>query len=168
MRNLLLAGLIVSNMIAIAQKIETDLEKYTPKPKRFIDKVEVFAGPSLSFNYGNKLVDNYSDLIENKRLMKVGYSYGIGVYHPVKGRLDINARVLFEQKGTKSQLNSYSYASRSIINSEYSYDYLTFYLAPTFLIGKRKNLRSFYFGSYEHFVQAKNLCKKSSELRLEA
>ena len=28
-----------------------------PEPKRFIDKIEIFAGPNLSFNYGNKFVE---------------------------------------------------------------------------------------------------------------
>jgi hypothetical protein len=148
MRNLLLAGLIITNVIALAQKTEPGSETYILKSKRFIDKVEVFGGPSLSFNHGNKLVDNYNDgLITNKRFMKVGYTFGLSVYHRVKDRLTLNARILFDQKGTKSELNSYSYTSRSIVNSEYSYNYLTIFLAPNFLIGKHKNI-SISLGGY--------------------
>jgi len=51
--------------------------------KRFIDKVEVFAGPNLSFNHGNKFIDNYNDApyVQNTRKTKVGYSFGLVVDH---------------------------------------------------------------------------------------
>lgn len=152
MKNLLLASLMLSNVIALAQKIEPARETYIPKTKRFIDQVEVFGGPSLSFNHGNKLVDNYNDgLITNKRLMKAGYSIGIGAYHPVKDWLELNTRVLFEQKGTRSQLNNplnpVNDDSRLVTNSEYSYGYLTVCLTSNFFIGKRKNV-SVLFGGY--------------------
>ena len=152
MRNLLLAGLIVSNVIALAQKIEPESKTYMPTTKRFIDKVEVFGGPSLSFNRGNMFIENYSDpIIQNKRLMKAGYSIGIGAYHPVKNWLDLNARVLFEHKGTRSQLNNplnpVNDDSRLVTNSEYSYGYLTVCLTSNLFIGKRKNV-SVLFGGY--------------------
>jgi hypothetical protein len=114
--------------------------------KRFIDKVEVFAGLNLSFNYGNKFIENYSDAkIQNKRLAKVGYAFGVGVYHPVNNWLDINVRVQWEQKGTKAQLDhplSYYYIpnTRQLITSEYDYNYTTILVAPRFSLNKKENL----------------------------
>lgn len=137
-------------MIALAQKIETDLEKYTLKPERFIDKVEIFVGPSLSFNYGNKFLKNYrDDLLENKRLPKVGFSFGAGVYHSVKKYFDINARLFFEKKGSKAELNVpfIPDGNRYIINSEYTYNYLTIQLIPRVLIGIKRKF-SLKFGGY--------------------
>lgn len=130
--------------MALAQEGSQDIR--LPKPKRFIDKVEVFAGPGLSFNYGNKFVENYEDdNVQNRRLLKVGYNVGIGLYHPVSDRIDINARVQYEQKGNKNELNvplnPVNDDSRVIINSEYSYRFLTLSIAPQIYFGKNKQWR---------------------------
>ncbi len=54
---------------------------------KFIDGVEIFAGPSLSFNHGNKFIENYEvESIENKRLLKLRYTVGIGFYHKLTNR----------------------------------------------------------------------------------
>jgi hypothetical protein len=85
---------------------------HLPKSKRFIDKVEFVIGTGLCFNHGNMFVENYrgeyanGNYVENKRLTKIGYSIGIGAYHPVNDWIDINVRVLWEQKGYKSELNT--------------------------------------------------------------
>ena len=114
-----------------------------PEPKRFIDRVEVFAGPGLSFNYGNKFVENYKDEnVQNRRVLKVGYNIGMGLYHPLSDRIDINARVQYEQKGNKNELNvplnPVNDDTRVVISSEYSYRYLTLSAMPQIKIGKNR------------------------------
>jgi len=112
-----------------------------PEPKRFIDRVEVFAGPSLSFNYGNKFIENYKDEnVTNTRLLKPGYVFGIGGYHPLSSRLNLNVRLQFEQKGTKNELNTPSLPDGRIISSDnYSYNYLTIIAAPQITIDRKMN-----------------------------
>jgi len=119
------------------------------EPKRFIDKVEVFAGPSLSFNYGNKFVENYNDEnVSNERLLKPGYAFGIGVYHSISNRFDLNVRLQYEQKGTNSELNTPTLK----INSEYTYKYLTIGLTPQTYFGHNRNL-ALAIGGYYSILQ---------------
>lgn len=95
-----------------------------PKPKRFIDKVEFVVGAGLCFNHGNMFVENYrgefanGNYVENKRLTKIGYSIGLGVYHPVNDRIDINIRLLWEQKGYRSELNTTLSTAREFRESD--------------------------------------------------
>ncbi|MBS1556245.1 MAG: hypothetical protein JSU09_15095 [Bacteroidetes bacterium] len=120
-----------------------------PKSKRFIDKVEVFVGPNLSFNYGNKFIENYKDeFVKNTREAKAGYIFGIGAYHPLKDWLDLNLRIFYEQKGTNSQMNT----PGLIITSKYDYRFLTVSIAPVAYVGKRKNF-SISLGGYFSRIQ---------------
>lgn len=109
-------------------------------PLKFINKVELFAGPSLSFNYGNKFIENYKDEnIENKRFLKFGYTAGIGVYHTVSKKVQLNARFQYEQKGRKTELNTPLTSTSRVINlKDYSYNYLTLAIAPQMMFGKNQ------------------------------
>lgn len=114
-----------------------------PKPKRLIDRIEVFTGPNLSFNYGNKFIENYKDEnVTNKRLLKPGYVFGIGGYHPLSDRLDLNVRLQFEQKGTKNELNTPSLpeGNRQFDYFNYTYKWFSITVAPQILIGKKKRI----------------------------
>ena len=67
--------------------------------KKFMDQVEIFGGPNLSFNHGNKFLENYSDQsITNKRLPKLGLSFEIGAYQPFSSYLSLNVRLLYAKK----------------------------------------------------------------------
>lgn len=131
----------------LAQEHHAELPRL-PEKKRFIDKMELFAGPNASFNYGNKFVNNYKgeytngNYVENKRIMKPGYSIGLGVYHPIVDWLSINSSVLWEQKGSKARLdvplNPVNDDRRLTIESTYTYKYLTITLAPILYIGNSK------------------------------
>jgi hypothetical protein len=139
-----------------------------PEPKRFIDRIEVFAGPNLSFNYGNIFIENYrgeyadNNYVVNKRLLKPGYQFGVGVYHPLANRIDLNVRVLFERKGTKNELNNplnpVNDDTRQISKDDYNYSYFTANASPNFYLGhKRKWSTS--FGIY--YSRIKNLSGSS-------
>jgi len=124
-----------------------------PEPKRFIDKIEIFAGPNLSFNYGNKFVDNYYDgVIKNTRLTKIGYWVGLGLYHPITARIDVNAKVQWEQKGAKAELNRPLGNDRQTITSEYTYNYTSISISPRYLLGKKKVAIS--FGGYVAMISS--------------
>ncbi|MFM7429311.1 MAG: hypothetical protein ACKO1F_05365 [Flammeovirgaceae bacterium] len=112
-----------------------------PKPKRFIDRFEIFIGNNFSFSYGNKFIENYDDwVIKNTRLLKAGYLFGLGLYHPINKRFDLNLRLQLEQKGTKAELNRPFGNSRQTITSEYNYNYTSVSLSPRYLIGSKENL----------------------------
>lgn len=120
-----------------------------PVPKRLIDKVEIFSGPNLSFNHGNMFVENYrgqyanNNVVTNKRKLKSGYLLGIGVYHPLAKRIDLNLRIQYEQKGTKNILNNplnpVNDATRQISTDNYTYNYITISASPVVYLGNKKN-----------------------------
>jgi len=138
-RNLIVWIWMLAASSALAQNSSTQANM----PLRFINKIEIFAGPGLSFNRGNKFIENYKDAnIENKRLLKVGYTAGVGIYHTLSKRIDLNLRFQFEKKGTMSELdhplNPVNNDSRQLISTSYSYNYLTLSLAPIAYIDKEK------------------------------
>lgn len=121
-------------------------------PLKFINKIEVFAGPSLNFNYGNKFIENYEDeSVENMRKTKVGYVFGVGAYHPLKDWLDLNLRIIYEQKGTNSQMNTHDLK----IDTNYKYQYLTLTISPMIFIGKSKKFALSVGGYYGIILSAK-------------
>ena len=144
-RQALILIITLSSFNLIAQD-RPDLQ--APKSKRFIDKVELFGGASLCFNHGDMFVDNYSgdyangNFVQNKRLTKAGYSVGVGVYHPIYNWLDITARIMWEVKGSNSELNHplnpVNDNDREIETSEYTYTYLTFSFAPKIYFTKKR------------------------------
>ncbi len=136
MKYVFIIVLMTCNGIVWAQNALPEL----PEPKRFIDKIEVFAGPSLSFNYGNKFIENYKNgNIENKRFLKFGYTAGVGVYHSFSRKIQLNARLQYEQKGRKTELNTpLTSTSRAIIFKDYSYNYFTLVVAPQFMLGSKQ------------------------------
>lgn len=134
MKYVFIIVLMITNGIVWAQNALPGL----PAPKRFIDKIEIFAGPNLSFNYGNMFIENYNDdNVTNKRLLKLGYLFGLGIYHPVKDRLDINLRLQYEEKGTNSEMVT----PGLIRKTDYTYRYLTISLAPRILLFNKTKLK---------------------------
>ncbi len=131
-------------------------------PKRFVDKVEFVVGPSLCFNYGNKFIDNYcSNIFTNEKELKVGYCFGLGLYHPIKSRIgviSINARILFEQKGTKAKFTtapldtSATHNLVQTVESDYSYRYITLSIMPSIYFGKNKKW-SISLGGYYNWLK---------------
>lgn len=74
-----------------------------PDRKRFIDKIEILLGPMLSFpddnGFSERLKQTSSGTILDSYNSKFGYSLGIGVGHTVSKKFDLNARLLWEQRG---------------------------------------------------------------------
>jgi hypothetical protein len=143
-KRIFLIILMIGNTVALAQ----DALPQLPQPKRFIQKIEIFAGPNMSFNYGNMFIENYrgeysnDNYVVNKRLLKPGYVFGAGVYHPFSDRVDLNVRLQYERKGIRTELNTPTYNSnnRIIMYAKYDYDYLTITVRPQILLGEEKNM----------------------------
>jgi len=111
---------------------------------RFFEKFELYTGANLSFNYGNKFVENYKDeVIENQRELKSGYVVGFGIYKVISNKVQLNFRAQYEHKGTKSTLHTPNIR----INSEYDYEYLTVSIIPKIYLGQKRNFH-LAFGSY--------------------
>jgi len=116
-------------------EVDSLLVSKTPEQKRLIDRFEIFIGPSLSFNYGNKFLQNYSDEnISNRRMAKPGYSFGLGVYHSFNDRIDLNARLQYDQKGVITEFENFHVSWYN----DHSYNYLTFALAPVVYLGNER------------------------------
>lgn len=145
-----------------------------PYAKRFINKIEVFAGSNLSFNYGNMFIENYrgeyanDNFVINERQLKPGYLFGLGVYHPLSRRIDLNFRLLYEKKGTKNELNSPSNPvntdARLVTLDEYSYNYLTVNASPNFYFGPKKKW-SISVGGYFSKIKSLKGSSKSYDTR---
>ena len=152
-RSILFCALILVYFSVFSQEAS---KLRAPDQKRFIDRVEFVFGPSLSFNHGNRFVDNYKDdVMENKRLTSIGYSVGLGAYHPINNWLGINARIIWEQKGSRAELNvplaPVNNDARLIIESKYSYKYLTIAVLPQVYIGLKKRF-TLSVGGYYSFI----------------
>jgi hypothetical protein len=75
-----------------------------------------------------------------KRLTKVGYMFGVGVYRPLSDRIELNARLTYEHKGAKSELDTPLTPESRVINVEdYTYKYMTLSVAPRIYVGKKEN-----------------------------
>lgn len=105
--------------------------------KRLIDKIEIFGGPSLSFNYGNKFIENFNDgNFENKRLFKLRYAIGIGLCRGLANRVDLNLRMQYHQRGTKNELRLPE--NGTVTSSSYTYSYATIQAATILWLGQNK------------------------------
>lgn len=158
-------SLILVNLLLISSTVfgQHDDNYQTVESKRFIDKVEFVIGAGLCFNHGNMFIENYrgeyanGNYVENKRLTKLGYSIGIGVYHPVNDRIDINVRVLWEQKGYKSELNypinPINNDAREYNTSEYTYNYFTVPVTAKIFVERRRKL-AILLGGYLSLIRS--------------
>jgi hypothetical protein len=145
-----------------------------PKPKRLIDKVEVFVGPNLSFNNGNMFVENYrgdyadNNYVTNNRHLKFGYLVGIGAHHSLTKKIGLNVRVQYEQKGTKNELNNplnpVNDDARLIQKNDYTYSYFTINPSSIFYVG-RKSKWAISFGVYYSRIENVKGCIETYNTR---
>ncbi len=104
---------------------------------KILSRFELVAGPSFSKNSG--YLSDYGS--------KAGYSFGVGYYQKLSKSFSINIRSLYEQKGSSASQHIGLYEGWNNVNYpnvsyEYSsqFQYLTFYLLPTFQFGRNKNV----------------------------
>ena len=114
---------------------------------KILSRLELVAGPSLSKNSG--YLSDYDN--------KLGYSFGVGYYQNFSKSFSLNVRSLYEMKGSSA---TYSYGLRKMdgttteMTDRYTtqFNYLTFYLLPTFRLGPQKNIY-ISAGGYYSFLQ---------------
>ncbi len=110
-------------------------------------RFSLIVGPSLLSVRENEPYNQYG-------VPKVGFSAGIGIIKSLTSHMQLQGKMLFEKRGYKTSTPDTVYTTtngwmfgKSIYN--YHFDYLTFSIAPQFLIGKRKAISigaGFYFG----------------------
>lgn len=127
LRLIVLLVLICSSIAVKAQEEKTEYDDM----RRF----ELVLGPSFSMNTG--YLRDYKS--------KYGYELGIGYYLPVAKSFMINARLLYEQKGSTAvykytlyDVNKSVTPTREEITSRFNY--FTLYVIPTFQLGPKKNI----------------------------
>lgn len=81
-------------MLLYAATLYGQNEVPLPKPKRLISQIEFFGGPNASNFWGNSTI---SDQVINIR-----YTIGAGVSHELTPTLALNAKMLWENKGDKT------------------------------------------------------------------
>lgn len=124
-----------------------------PEPKRFISKVEIFAGPSIVGVHGNTDYEKYG-------VTKIGYIGGVSVSHVVSKRFDLDFKISYERKGSSQRVYAmyppdiYNNPPSSVlppvkttIDGTIDNSYLVFLLIPKVLFG-RDNKVHFGTGAY--------------------
>lgn len=94
----------------------------------FVNSLEIFGGPNVSYNYGNWRLRNYSDLrgVSNIRYLKWGWAAGAGFSIPIYKKLEMNVRVEYEKTGSDNNLTvpadyEDGVYRHSYVRSDYSY-----------------------------------------------
>jgi hypothetical protein len=116
----------------------------TPSAFHSKSKFSLIGGPSLLFVRENELYDQYG-------VPKIAISAGMGIEKGVTSRIKFQGKILFEKKGFKAAkkdtLNSANGPIIGDLINIYHFNYLTYSLAPQFLMGKKKAV-SLGFGLY--------------------
>jgi len=109
-------------------------------PNRIISEIEIIGGPSLSNCWGNYKPED--------QVVNMSYVFGLGLSHKLNGPFEVNAKILFENKGFKRNYlytfydeNEVPTTTRLVQGMEY--DYLTVALSAMYYFNKKEN---FYVG----------------------
>ena len=101
---------------------------------KVINRFEFVAGPSFSMNTG--YLGNYDS--------KIGYSLGIGYYIKLSNSFSLNLRTLYELKGSAAKHSYGLHDDNGMVDIDETtttkLNYMTFYLLPTFQLGRNKNI----------------------------
>lgn len=130
--------------------------------KQLLSRVEIIGGPNFSFLRGNTSVDN---TFENTRKIRNGISIGVGFYHRLNRSLDLNVKILYEQKGGISETVGayYDTTSQSLkqgtVQSNYRYDYYSMPILLDYRFGKRQQF-SVGVGPFASYLQKQIVTQK--------
>jgi len=130
---------LTSALIALSLFTTVTLFGQDPSP---VKKGKVITHYELVFGAGALMNNGY---YSQYMTPKYGYSYGFGVGHSFSKSFELNARGLWELKGSKVKVNSNGYSSDTgPIDETYYLDtdfkYFTASLLPTFKLLRNKNL----------------------------
>src|SRR6478609_1105491 len=88
------------------------LDSQKMMPKKFIDKIEIIAGPSLFYSHG-------SGYQSQTRTPKFGYSIGLGFNHRINDRIELAFNTLYENKSIANKqtyVNASSFSATTEVN----------------------------------------------------
>ena len=152
---LFLCASILVGINVFGQEANTD---QLPKQRRFIDKVEFLIGPTLQFpddnGFSERLKQSSSGTILDSYNSKFGYSFGFGLSHSINDRIEIKAKILWEQKGFIEEKKSISPTSPdfTFYKGDLKSDYITLGVAPVFYFSKNRKIQ-LYPGIYYSWLQ---------------
>jgi hypothetical protein len=146
-------AVLLTPLLGRAQE-KVDVEKL--RPKRVIDKVEVLAGPSISFTNGKDMIGGMNPRITTDYSSKAGYFVGVGLIHSL-GKVELRARVLWEQRGSVQKVFDNEPKGLFLILNETKYNYLTIGFTPTIFIGRNQKFYVFAGASYSKLSSAESV-----------
>lgn len=145
-------AILMHSLIQAQEKV--DVEKM--RPKRVIDKWELLAGPSMSFTNGKDMIGGMNPRITTDYSPKAGYFAGVGVIHSF-GKIELRARVLWEQRGSVQKIFDYEPNGLFLISSETKYNYFTVGFTPTIFMGRNQKFFVFLGASYSKLSSAESV-----------
>jgi hypothetical protein len=135
------AVLLTPLLVRAQEKVE--VEKL--RPKRVIDKVEVFAGPNLIMSNADEWTNFFNQAIGTTYEIqkKYGYLVGLGVAHSFTSKFELQGRLSWEASGFKEK---YTTVSGSVTNESFNNDnnaYLTLAFTGHLKIGTKNSWHLF-------------------------
>lgn len=144
MKKITILLLIFPSLTFISSKAQEQKPDYNAyAPKKFFSEIEFYAGPGIGYLRGSAAVSNNS----NKRKIKIGHSYGIGLVHKIGKKLHLNNKLLFERKGGVSEVTgTYFDQTTQTYNRgkslhDYTFNYYTLSVAITRAFDEKNRFR---------------------------
>lgn len=154
---MILFFLLVNASLIQAQSFE---EERFSVPKRFIDKIEIFGGPSINFpdDHGwSEFIFKVSDgrTIE-KFESKEGYFVGFGLGHSLGRRFEIQGKFAAERRAYSKTLITLDFNGDIYgeSNDEQKSNYLTLAVVPTYFLSGSHKLHIFSGFSYAYITKS--------------
>lgn len=134
-KNFIIGTLLTQSFTLSGQINSEELSSLTPKS--FVTQIEVIAGPGFS-NLGrgkNAPTDQVFNFV---------FSFGLGISHSLSKRFDLNAKIIFEQKGNKMDYISTFYDVNGPTTSRFiqgnSISYVTGLMIPRCYLDTQRKL----------------------------
>lgn len=109
--------------------------------RKLVDQIEIFAGPGLLYPK-----PAYDFGASNDRLIKIGYSVGVGVTFGIGPKFGVESDIAYDRRGIK---NSNNLSNDVLATVNVSNDYVTLSVLPSMVVGPA---RRFTFGVGPYFA----------------
>jgi hypothetical protein len=152
MRPLLFIIFLASSKLIAQDK--SDVAKLIPK--KFIYKVELLAGPNITFPNGSDNASFNNPRISTGYYPKAGYLIGIGLTHTIE-RFELCLRILSEQKGYTQKLWDNEPSSLFEFTNDTKNNFLSFNFIPTLSLGKSKRFNVLMGIKYSHLNNSESI-----------
>lgn len=128
----------------------------TLMPKRFIDKVEIIVGPSITFPNGSDQSAFNNPRISTGYYAKGGYLFGVGLIHSI-GKFELRSRILWNQKGYVQKLWDNEPTGQFEFINETKNNFLSINLTPVLFFGKKNRFHVLLGVSYSQLINSESI-----------